>query len=66
MVCIDDALKRINEVIKFDRRNVRAHIMKGSVLFVLNQTDMAVKAWRRASQLEPNNEEIKAILENVQ
>jgi len=42
---------------------IRAWIMKGSLLFVQGEKDLAVKAWQHAQTLDPKNAEVRELLE---
>ncbi len=53
----------VEELIRRKPTYVRAWIMKGSLMFVRGQRDLAQAAWKQALELEPENGEIKQIME---
>lgn len=57
------ALELVESVLEKHPNNVRAWIMKGSLMHVLGQKDLSRTAWEKAQTLDPNNAEIKSILE---
>jgi tetratricopeptide (TPR) repeat protein len=60
-----DALKFVDELLRRNRDHVRGWVMKGSLMHMLGQKDLAKKAWQRAVELEPNNAQLKQILKEA-
>ncbi|MGE4233684.1 MAG: tetratricopeptide repeat protein [Bacteriovoracia bacterium] len=61
-----DALKYIDEVLRRKPENVRALIMKGSLMHVLGQKDAAKKSWQKAVKLDPENKDLKTLVGSSQ
>lgn len=57
-----EALAYVEELLMRDPKHVRGWIMKGSLMHVQGQNDLAKEAWQHALDLDPNNSQIKAIL----
>jgi lipoprotein NlpI len=51
----DDALTNLNEALKLDPKNARAHLLRGGVHDALDRHADAVKDYTRVLELEPNN-----------
>lgn len=58
-----EAVAVVDELIRRKPSHVRAWIMKGSLMYVRGQKELAKTAWKQAQALEPENKEIKSILE---
>ncbi len=58
-----DASNVVEEILKRNPKYVRALLMKGSLMYVQGQKDLAKKAWEEASLLQPGDKEIKGIME---
>ncbi len=43
----------------------RAWVMKGSLMYVQGQKDLAKVAWKKAVELDPSNEQVKAFLGRI-
>lgn len=56
------ATMHVEEILRRNPEYVRGWIMKGSLLWVQGEKDLALKAWKEAEGLEPNNDQIKRIL----
>ena len=54
----------IEELLRKNPTYVRGWIMKGSVMHMQGQRDLAKKAWQQALSLDPQNPEIKSILKS--
>lgn len=61
----NDSLKYADEILRRDPKNIRAWVMKGSLLHVLGQKQLAKNAWTKASELDPKNDELKKILRGL-
>lgn len=59
----DEALSTIDELLRRKPNYIRGWIMKGSVMYVRGHKDLAKTAWNQALTLDPNNEDVKSILE---
>lgn len=59
-----DALTTVDELLRRNPDNVRALVMRGSMMHALGEKEMARKSWTRAAELEPSNQEIQNILQN--
>lgn len=57
-----ESLRYIDEIIRRDPKFSRGWMMKGSVLYVLGQKDLAKKAWVKAYTLDPANEQLRGLL----
>lgn len=57
-----EAFSYVEELLRRDHKNVRGWIMKGSLLHVTGQKDLAILAWKEAANIDPDNQEIKKIL----
>jgi tetratricopeptide (TPR) repeat protein len=53
----------VEELIRKRPKYTRAYIMKGSLMWVQGHKDIAKKTWEEALNLEPNNDEVKTLLE---
>ncbi len=58
-----EALQYVDEVIRKKPNFLRAHMMKGSLLYVLGQKDLAQDSWKKALALDPENKDIQALME---
>ena len=61
-----DSMAFVEEILSRNPSNVRGWIMKGSLMHVMGNKDLAVKAWKRALELDPGNANIQRILEKAQ
>ena len=61
-----DALKYVDEVLRRNKDSTKAWVMKGSLLHAMGQKDSARAAWQEAQTRDPENKEIKSILESYQ
>lgn len=59
----DEALTTIDELLRRKPAHLRGWIMKGSLLYVRGHKDLAKTAWNQALALEPENADVKSILE---
>ncbi len=59
----DEALATLDELLRRKPTFVRGWIMKGSVMYVRGHKDLAKTAWNQALTLDPENADIKSILE---
>jgi tetratricopeptide (TPR) repeat protein len=57
------ALGAVEQALDASPNNVRALMMKGSLMHVLGERDMAKKSWQKALALDPANQEIRKVLE---
>ena len=57
-----DSLKYVDEIIRRNPKNMRGWVMKGSLMHVMGQKDLARDAWQKAHEIDPKNEEIGRIL----
>lgn len=60
------AIRLVEQALAANPRNVRALMMKGSLLYLQGQKEGALTAWREAFALDPANHEIKQVLEKYQ
>ena len=58
----EESLKFVEELLRRSPGTVRGWVMKGSLLHVLGQKDMARKSWQHALELDPSNQQIQNIL----
>lgn len=61
---VNESLRNIEELLKRNPSNVRGLTMKGSLLRVMGQEQLAVAAWRKASELAPNNAELRELVKS--
>lgn len=59
----DEALSAIDELLRRKPNYIRGWIMKGSVMYVRGHKDLAKTAWNQALAIEPENSDVKSILE---
>ena len=57
-----ESLRFVDEIIRRDPGNVRGWTMKGSLLHILGQKELAKSAWEKALSLQPENAELKKLL----
>src|SRR5207253_1866924 len=57
-----EAMIHVDELTKKRPEFVRGWIMKGSLLYVQGQKDLAKEAWEKAQEMDPKNSEIKNYL----
>lgn len=57
-----ESLTFVEEALRRNSKNIRGWVMKGSLMHVQGQTDLAKIYWNKALKLEPNNEQIKKLL----
>ncbi len=60
-----EATQVVEEIIRKKPEYVRAWIMKGSLMYVQKQNDLAKRAWQQALALEPNNSQVKTFLDKL-
>lgn len=60
------AMEFVQEILRRDPNQVRAWVMKGSLLHAQENRAGAKEAWKKAQVLDPNDQMIKNILENYQ
>ncbi len=53
----------VEEILRKKPDYARAWVMKGSLMYAQKQSDLAKKAWQQALVLEPNNLQVKNLLE---
>ncbi len=58
-----EASEDVEEILRKKPDYVRGWIMKGSLMYVQNQKDLAKKSWEKAQSLEPTNPQVKTLLE---
>jgi len=56
------ALGFVDEVLRRDPKQVRAWIMKGSLMHAQGQKDLALEAWKKGLELDPNNTQLQNII----
>jgi tetratricopeptide (TPR) repeat protein len=61
-----ESMSFVDEVIRRRPANVRAWVMKGSLLFLLGQKDLARQSWEKATALAPQDKQVKDALEKYQ
>lgn len=59
----NETLSVLDELLRRKPDFVRGWIMKGSVLYVRGHKDLAQVAWKKAQVLQPENADIKSIME---
>ena len=59
-----EALSSVDEILRQDPEYVRAHVMRGSLMHVLGEKELAKKSWNKALEIEPNNEELKKLIQS--
>jgi tetratricopeptide (TPR) repeat protein len=52
----DVAINKCEEVLRIDPSNVTAIGRMGAAFFLLGEKEKAIKLWKRALELEPNNQ----------
>jgi len=60
-----EATTYVDQLLRKKPDYARGWIMKGSLMFVQKQNDLAKKAWEKALELEPENGEVKAMLDKL-
>jgi len=58
-----DATLIVENILKKNPKYVRAWLMKGSLMYVQGQKDLAKKAWDEAVNLAPQDQEVRMVLE---
>ena len=58
-----ESLEHVDEALRRDPKLARAWVMKGSLLHLQGNKEAAKAAWQEAQKIEPENKEIKSILE---
>lgn len=61
-----EALTVVERVLRKKPDALRAWIMKGSLLYVQGEKEMAKTAWQKAQTLDPQNSEVQTLLEHYQ
>lgn len=61
-----EALTVVDQLLRKRPEYTRGWLMKGSLLLVQGHKDLAMKAWRKAQELEPANPEIQSVLSRYQ
>lgn len=61
-----EALTVVDQLLRKRPVYTRGWLMKGSLLHVQGHKDLALKAWNKAKEIEPENPEILAVLERYQ
>ena len=61
-----DSMSFVQELLNRNPKNIRGWIMKGSLYHVLKQKELAKNAWAEALKLDPENQQVKSVLENYQ
>jgi tetratricopeptide (TPR) repeat protein len=59
------ALQYVDELSRRSPKNIRAWIMKGSLMHVLGHNDLARQSWEKALALDPSNTQIENILKEM-
>ena len=59
------SLQFVDELSHRSPKNVRAWIMKGSLMHVMGHNDLARQSWEKALELEPGNAQIENILKEL-
>lgn len=57
-----DALFYVNEILRRDQKHERAWIMKGSLMHLMNEKELALKYWNRALKINPTNQQLQKML----
>lgn len=60
------ALEYVDELSRRNPKNVRAWVMKGSLMHVMGQKDLARQSWQKALDIDPTNTQIENILKEMQ
>jgi lipoprotein NlpI len=55
-----DALTRVDKVLETDPKNDEAHAARGSILYLMKDFDSAQSAWRKALEINPGNDLVRA------
>lgn len=58
-----EALTVVDQLLRKRPAYARGWLMKGSLLLVQGHKDLALKAWTKAKELEPENQEVLSVLE---
>jgi hypothetical protein len=61
-----EALTVVDQILRKRPDFTRGWLMKGSLLLVQGHKELAMKAWRKAKEIEPENPEVLAVLERYQ
>lgn len=59
------SLQYVDQICLRDPKNIRAWVMKGSLMHVLGHKDLAKQAWQKAAELDPNNLQLQNILKEM-
>lgn len=60
-----DSTQVVEEILRRRPDYTRAWIMKGSLMYAQKQNDLAKKAWTQALVLEPENIEVKSLMDKI-
>lgn len=58
----NESLKYLQEALVLDPTSVQIYIRLGSIYYALEKYDEAVTVWKKAYQMDPSNQQIKALL----
>ncbi len=61
-----EALTVVDQLLRKRPEFTRGWLMKGSLLLVQGHKDLAMKAWKKAQELEPANPEVQSVLSRYQ
>ena len=59
---LSESLDFVDEALRRNNKNIRAWIMKGSLMHLRGESDLAKIHWRKAFKLDPSNKQIKKML----
>ncbi len=60
------ALGHVNQILEVAPGNVRALMMKGSLMHLMGDKQLAKESWKKALELDPANREISRLLEKYE
>lgn len=61
----DEALKKCQEVLDIEPKNITALELMGSAFFLIDQKDKARAVWEKALEIDPNNKVIPEFLKQI-
>jgi tetratricopeptide (TPR) repeat protein len=60
----EDAIVPMNSAIELEQEDAILYDHQGDIYAALNQLDKAVESWKKALELDPGNEDLRAKLNN--
>lgn len=61
-----DAIRRCQEIINLEPKNVTAYEIMGSAFFMMNEIEKAKAMWKKALELDPTNKVVQQFLQELE